>query len=234
MQAPRHGYTRTEILAVLALLTAVAALVFPALATPLERAHSALCLSNLDRIGQAMTLYVIDNDGAYPPTSSPAGGLWIQIIQPTRSTASEALPHCPDAIYPALFDQKREVNAVVGYAYNITLSGRTVGAGQQGQAGRSEARVRYPDSTVVAFDARAGVYALSRPDVGNPWKNGVSSGLSVPSGVYEQIAALPDGARRHRGGANYLLADGHARWLRPEQVRDAARGNDGHHPSFAL
>jgi prepilin-type processing-associated H-X9-DG protein len=226
-----RGFTRMELLAVLGIVATVSALVFPALATPQERAHSALCLSNLNRIGQAMALYVIDNDGVYPPTHDPSVGLWLQIIQPNRSIAPEALPHCPDATFPALFDQKGERNAVVGYAYNITLGG---GADRGGQpTGTSAAKIRYPASTVVAFDARAGVYSLSRPDIGNPWKNGFSSGLSVPAGIYEQIAALPEGARRHDGGANYLLADWHAQWLRPERIRGSDQGNDGHHPSFA-
>jgi len=223
-----QGFTRTELVGVLSIVAVVTALVLPAIATARKTGRagdrSRLCLTNMERIGQAMALYLADNDGIYPPTGNPSRGQWLQIILP--NPPNHAYSICPDATFPALFDQKREVNILTGYAYNITLRGHS--------SRGSEMRVRYPATTVVAFDARAGVFALSRPDVGNPWKNGTSAGLSQPPGIYEQIAALPDGARRHGGAANYLLADGHVRSLKPEQVGEATRGNDGKHPSFGM
>lgn len=89
-------------------------------------------------------------------------------------------------------------------------------------AGGPTASVRIPILTILACDARPGVAALSGPDT--------AGALQRPTTVTVEPDVAADArpaATRHGGGSNYLLADGHVRRLRPEQV-----GADGM-PAFS-
>src|SRR3989442_15442823 len=67
----RGGFTLVELLSVLAILGALAALLFPVFATARAAAYGSTCLSNLRQMGQAIQMYVDDWDGAYPFAFSP-------------------------------------------------------------------------------------------------------------------------------------------------------------------
>lgn len=59
----RLGFTLIELLVVLAILSIIAAILFPVFARARERARQATCASNLRQIGLATMQYVGDNDG---------------------------------------------------------------------------------------------------------------------------------------------------------------------------
>lgn len=60
------GFTLVETLAVVAILSALAALLFPALASAERRSLDTPCAANLHQIGVATELYMTDSDGRYP------------------------------------------------------------------------------------------------------------------------------------------------------------------------
>jgi prepilin-type N-terminal cleavage/methylation domain-containing protein len=68
---PKRGFTLIEMLCVLAILGALAALLFPVFAAARASAYGSTCLSNLRQLGQVTQMYVDDWEGAYPFAFSP-------------------------------------------------------------------------------------------------------------------------------------------------------------------
>ncbi len=71
----RRGFTLVEILVVVALLGALAALLFPVLARGREAGRQTTCLSNLRQQGVAIALYAEDYDGFFPWAMDPESRL---------------------------------------------------------------------------------------------------------------------------------------------------------------
>lgn len=61
-----HGFTLIEILVVLAIVSALAAILFPVFSTVRENARRTSCLSNLRQLGLAIHAYAQDNDDRLP------------------------------------------------------------------------------------------------------------------------------------------------------------------------
>ena len=92
---------------------------------------------------------------------------------------------------------------------------------------KHESSVKYPSVTVVAGDMRVGVVAGFVPDTENP-----IFPLFLPElNQGDTLSGQHPGASRHSGGANYVFADGHAKWFTSKAFMGAP---DGKHPSFGL
>jgi prepilin-type N-terminal cleavage/methylation domain-containing protein/prepilin-type processing-associated H-X9-DG protein len=63
----RRGFTLIELLVVIAIIAILAAILFPVFAQAREKARQTSCLSNEKQIGAALTQYLQDNDGVWPP-----------------------------------------------------------------------------------------------------------------------------------------------------------------------
>ncbi len=61
-----HGFTLVELLVVIAVISILAALLFPALNAARNNSKKAVCLSNLKQLGSAIALYVSDYDEELP------------------------------------------------------------------------------------------------------------------------------------------------------------------------
>ena len=68
-----QGFTRVELLIVLAILAILAALLLPALSGAKHRAQATVCRNHLRQMGQALAMYVHDNGSKYPHFLGPAG-----------------------------------------------------------------------------------------------------------------------------------------------------------------
>ena len=240
-----RAFTLMEMLVVLVILGLVAAILLPVFMRVRENGRCAACLSNERQLGLAFLQYEQENEGQFPlgsqmhthwePPSEtpPTGEGWAGQIYPY--VKSVGVFHCPDdSTSPAPSAQ------VVSYGYNLWIVEYTA------IQGRPE-RLPYDTKTVLLFEIAGDSAQIRLPDEGAAQGAGQFSAAgrgsdleSLPGGsggMHGPIYAtgwlggidpfrersgtaylLPDRNGRHLGGSNFLLADGHVKWLLPEKV----------------
>ncbi len=109
-RVPCLGFTLIELLVVVAIISILAAILFPVFASAREKARQITCASNLRQIGLAMVQYVQDNDEVlvtiggpsasnFFAASSPTGVYkWMDSVYPYAK--SEQVFDCPDRKFP--------------------------------------------------------------------------------------------------------------------------------------
>ena len=217
MSRPRPtGFTLIELLVVIAIVAILAALLLPVFLTARTRAYRTQCASNLKQIGLAMTLYQGDNEEKLMPghrlaTPSPVNGNdyagW--------AGACNAYVHAP-RVFACPTDTTPE-GALAGeetypltYFLNVNLSAKYA------PSGLALSDIRSPAVTVLVAESTGGL-------VGNSCRlNNPDENDSVLADYFVSVDG--PGANRHDGGRNFLLADGHVRWLRPQIVSTGAPG----------
>lgn len=118
----RDAFTLIEALVVVAIITILVAIVLPVMSSARARGRAAVCTSNLRQTGQALTMYVADNDSTYPPALSGAS-IWVQKIQPyiAPEDKTHALLSCPDRQLPGLYSEANEAFPLTAYAYKMNV-----------------------------------------------------------------------------------------------------------------
>jgi len=206
-----------------------------------ENARRSACLSNEKQIGLAVMQYTQDNDETYPRGAINQGSGytlsfgWAGIVYPY--VKSVAVFGCPDD--PGSKGDK------VSYAYSVSISDGPVGTPGMGDTygiGGALSRFNAPAKTVMLFEVQyrndSNVSILnesqgildgnSRNDSGGStgrqyswytfgkYATGPFSNVSQPADFADTGFLSMTG--RHNDGANYLLADGHAKWLRSSAI----------------
>ncbi len=246
-----RGFTLVELLVVLAIVSLLAAILFPVFAQAREKARQTVCLASEKQLGLAFFQYASDYDDALPNGINDNAG---ERYWPGEGWAGQCAPYvkslallqCPTDLTPGT----PPINAVVSYGYNINLVGPVtvnyygpwVTLSGPSPSGLALAALSAPDKTVMLFevsgvtahadDAREGELPGGTPGTGHsPSANGLDNrlyALDASTSTANQYATgylggrlPPDPAStqfsyatgRHGGGSNFLLSDGHARWL---------------------
>ena len=199
------GFTLIELLVVVAIISILAAILFPVFARARENARRASCLSNLKQIGLGIMMYTQDYDEKYPfsypseaaertkqtdhsmpgykfTTNLGSDGHWItwmdRIYPYVKSTQLFVCPSAPSTVYPS-------------YGYNRVSV----------YEGISMSDVKEASKTALSMDMNSTYAAYSMNcGEGGLW-------LASETHSYHKLVAL------HLDGANFMFYDGHAKWL---------------------
>jgi len=236
-----RGFTLIELLVVIAIIAILAAILFPVFANVREKARQTSCLSNEKQIGLGIAQYVEDYDETYMPAEAVGGNNagygndgygWASRVYPY--VKSTEVFTCPDD--PSLSPDAR---TEMSYAFNVNLSAYDYTATSKLPALTSPSvtvllcemsntwsdisdGVDLVNVTATGWSGSEGDYstATNGGDGGGTYVQGwawLTTGI-LGNRTTENYAFFGSSPGLHSGGSNFLMADGHAKWLNGSSV----------------
>lgn len=235
-----NGFTLIELLIVIAIIALLAAILFPVFSRVRENARRTACLSNMKQLGLGMMQYAQDYDeklprGTYPNGAFTYGVGWAGQIMP--HVKSIQIFKCPNEKF------KAPSGDVVSYTYNISIPSNppTLVNGISGNlsgftaASKTvlllESSGNYADLTTTDEIGTNAIDQHSPSATGFFYysyrSDGQAVGGTLATGVFPDAAGgtntcTDTGATacppRHFDGSTYVMADGHAKWYKPDAV----------------
>jgi type II secretory pathway pseudopilin PulG len=203
---------------VIAVLSVLAAILFPVFAQVREKARQATCLSNLKQLSLSVPMYAQDYDETYPIWSTtewtpPARTVrWDYLVHPYVKNIG--IYKCPSAA-------KRYAGAVSTFGYNRQLGERVVGSGPTSAKsftaipeGYPVAGVPSPASVVLLFDMDPEIARGFEGGNATPWMRVVSRSYHADN-TFDQM---------HSDGDNIAFTDGHAKWGQTRTLLELYQG----------
>jgi len=231
----RHrGFTLIELLVVVAIIALLAAILFPVFSEAREKARRASCVNNEKQLGLAITQYAQDNDEAFPCGTVPAWAAgWGGAIYPyVKATGPYTCPDDTLKPSPGLIPDSYWFNLNLGQRASASIKGAISG-------------MTAPTNTVELCEAGGPLYGVlvTTPAEGtDPTGSTIGTQSYTPGSDYEwygggprslatgpmgreydaEVAQVVNGVlqnyARHDTGSNFLMADGHVKWLLGSQV----------------
>ncbi len=215
------GFTLIELLVVIAIIAILAAILFPVFASAREKGRQTACASNEKQLGIAFVQYIQDYDEVYPMYNVSGvnkGEGWAGMTYPY--VKATGVYNCPDDL-----TKPTAGTYVVSYAYNEDLAIGGVTYGNLGISGNS-AKLASPTMTVLLYEWQSNPYdfvntpaetysmgtnGINDTDgtIGGGFATGIMCGNIANRGNNVTWYKAP----RHTNQANYLMADGHVKWL---------------------
>lgn len=230
----RRAFTLIELLVVIAIIAILAAILFPVFAQAKEAAKKTACLSNTKQIALASVMYMTDYDDILVPLAvrSDAGTVQgPQEMNPgaprfTNSNSFDLLltPYvqsidvwsCPTALgfwksAVATAPKPRPRTYAMNKHVAVELGALAFGKIPPPVNGTE---IQYPAELIVLSDGwNRGTYGHRTNFIGAT--NSADSACSSYEGA---TFSGTEQYKRHSGGANYSLADGHSKYLKPEKT----------------
>ena len=230
----QSGFTLIELLVVIAIIAILAAILFPVFARARENARRTSCLSNMKQLGLGIMQYTQDYDERFPAGLANGNNWkgigWAGMINPYVKSAQ--IFSCPNDLNFSV--ATGGIGRPDSYAFSqmlgdtnlakldetprtIMLSeiqvGYNVNFANGGETGDYKSAADFGDN-LVWLDANGNGNCC------NTNFNGIATGqrtgryLDTVNGTNTDPTNVP----RHLDGANYLLADGHAKWYKGTAV----------------
>jgi prepilin-type N-terminal cleavage/methylation domain-containing protein/prepilin-type processing-associated H-X9-DG protein len=197
---PKDGFTLAEILIVIAILGVLAALSFGVAGRVREKGRQATCQSNLKQIYVASQQYVLDSDSTHASSASWSEALGAYLPQ-KDIFACPSLPHPPVVIGGA--PTNGEYAYYIGFLMTLQHENN-----RPKLAGVNEAQLVDTSRIFMACDVP--VQGFHRTvDMPRSDACGITMGNGQPDKT-QYVSTI------HNGGSNLLLADGHVKWVTPE------------------
>lgn len=212
----RSGFTLIELLVVIAIIAILAAILFPVFARVREKAREINCTSNEKQLGLGILQYVQDNDESWPAGWDGFGTGW----------ATQIFPYVKSSRVYTCLDDYGDTRNVESYGINGNLS-------QYGKSPLTMASTGSPAKTVLVTETwECSTYFVpadvppsndwSSPSINGlnwfnsfPWNINSRSCTNMATGAMGGNTAYSGQPARHTGGTNFLLADGHVKFLNP-------------------
>lgn len=224
----KDGFTLIELLIVIAIISILAAILFPVFARARENARRTSCQSNVKQLAIAALQYVQDNDGRFAPwrygeaDDIPVPG--IGNVDPTNLWMASYYPYFKSTqlLYCPSVSSRPSPTSTWGAFYGMPVH-RTDNS--IAVAVRHNAATRYPTHI-------SSIPEPARTCMIGEVKRNPSNGRGRSFFKAKENGA--DGDRRpemtrHLDGANYAYVDGHVKWLKGDAVEAVyqAQGDDG-------
>jgi prepilin-type N-terminal cleavage/methylation domain-containing protein/prepilin-type processing-associated H-X9-DG protein len=221
-QGIKSGFTLIELLVTIAIISLLAAILFPVFGQARAKARQAACASNLKQLGLGLMMYVQDYDERLPGNETPQGGFdqpmgWLQPRiegQPNtyRNWAREIMPYVKNiGVYVCPQSKPRSGDGAPGGTTEVdSPPGGNTSYLMNGVV-ESQASARISNAADLIFlhevrnhnrvaQVRPVRIAGSNPPVAT----------SFSHMYYDRI---------HNDGANLLFCDGHVKWQRRDAMR---------------
>ncbi len=239
MSNTKSAFTLIELLVVIAIIAILAAILFPVFARARENARRASCQSNLKQAGLAFAQYSQDYDERN--VSFPAAGFptWDARMEPylgirVEATSGAQILQCPSDSTVRVFGSCNPATTAQPRSYS--LSGNNVDRNTNPNPARATMAGTY---TLIAGNFATATYVgrvLSEIEVpaqtlqlvekvgnDNIFANNTGAVVASPEGGGQTAqngsrCGVPVFNPIHLEGWNYLFADGHVKWYRPEQT----------------
>lgn len=214
----KNGFTLIELLVVIAIIAILAAILFPVFAQAREKARQASCTSNLKQLGTAMMMYAQDYDESYPSNWYPQNGHWANVILPYIGQGNQlytgGIMICPSATYK-------------GWSYSMSLALNQWNANVNAWTGVTMARVSRPAEVIAigdvvqvqAWKSTAAQMEADETCWGGENGTGVGPNIRDDDNVDSSKSCYSMPRYRHSGGASFVFADGHVKWMRKGTIR---------------
>ena len=198
---PRGAFTLIELLVVIAIIALLVSLLLPTLAVAKERGRAAACGASLQNIGLGVTLYAANNREFFPLSSHTAGSTqspaaWLTSLEPYG--VPKDARRCPSDPF--------RLNRTTSYCTNDYFEPLAPGIDYDPVSHKTLPTGRSMALNRVGLVPRpwATIYAMEAPGEGTV-DHAHCVGWTKPDDVQAALAVT-----RHKEGANYLFADGHA------------------------